>query len=66
MGFQQTAEARSWRVITRVEILIVGAVGGDPAQYALHSGRVGGRVTRLSVADPESGPVENRRHLWST
>ena len=43
----QTNRGGRWQVIsrseaTRVQRVLVGSLGNDPQQYALHSGRIGG------------------------
>ena len=52
-SLMQTYSVARWRVINRREAthalrVIVGGVGRDPLQYALHSGRIGG-ATQLAT-----------------
>ena len=54
----QTYSVAGWRVINRREAthalrVIVGGVGRDPLQYAVHSGRIGGATKLAAQGDTD-------------
>ena len=65
----QTYSLAGWRVINRREAthalrVIVGGVGMDPLQYALHSGRISG-ATQLAAQGATNGQIQ-RAGRWKS
>ena len=65
----QTYSVAGWRVINRREAthalrVIVGGVGMDPLQYALHSGRIGG-ATQLAAQGATNVQIQ-RAGRWKS
>ena len=66
----QTYSVEGWRVINRREAphalrMIVGGVGRDPLQYALHSGRIGG-ATQLAAQGATNVHLQRARRWKSS
>ena len=69
----QTVGAEGWKVVNRTEAtqalrLMVALCGKDPAEFALHSGRIGGATNSPQTGQPlyrSNGPADgNRRLSW--